>query len=103
MMLFTGSAVEARGLALKRFFAFAFYRIISQITGVNIPRDTGDFRLIDRRALNALLALREKHRFVRGMVSWIGYQYMICTNDQSGSPGKQNIHFGNHCASLLMP
>jgi glycosyltransferase involved in cell wall biosynthesis len=59
---------------LKRFFAFSFYRLISHITGVEIPSDTGDFRLLDRRALRALLALREKHRFVRGMVSWIGYQ-----------------------------
>lgn len=58
---------------LKRFFAFSFYRLISHITGIEIPSDTGDFRLIDRRALQALLSLREKHRFVRGMVSWIGY------------------------------
>ncbi|NDC38588.1 MAG: glycosyltransferase [Proteobacteria bacterium] len=58
---------------LKRFFAYSFYRLISHITGIEIPSDTGDFRLIDRRALQALLTLREKHRFVRGMVSWIGY------------------------------
>ena len=70
-----GRRVRRHGeTALKRFFAYAFYRLISQITGVEIPSDTGDFRLIDRRALNGLLSLREKHRFVRGMVSWIGYQ-----------------------------
>ncbi|NMC63868.1 MAG: glycosyltransferase family 2 protein [SAR324 cluster bacterium] len=58
---------------MKRLLAFGFYRIISTITKTNIPRDTGDFRLLDRRALDALLSLREKHRFVRGMVSWIGF------------------------------
>lgn len=58
----------------KRFFAFAFYRFLSRVAGVSIPADTGDFRLISRRALTTLLALRERHRFVRGMVSWIGYQ-----------------------------
>ena len=58
---------------LKRLFAFAFYRTFAKVTGFEMPRDTGDFRLMDRRALKALQALREKHRFVRGMVSWIGY------------------------------
>lgn len=60
--------------ASKRFFAFAFYRLLSRVTGVAIPADTGDFRLMTRRALNTLLQLRERHRFVRGMVSWIGYR-----------------------------
>ena len=58
----------------KRFFAFAFYRVLSRITGVHIPADTGDFRLMSHRALTALLLLRERHRFVRGMVSWIGFR-----------------------------
>ena len=57
----------------KKFFAYSFYRVISSITGVYIPVDTGDFRLMDRKAVDALLALRERHRFVRGMVSWIGF------------------------------
>lgn len=60
--------------ALKRFLAYSFYRLISRITGVSIPPDTGDFRLMDRRALDALLLLKERHRFVRGMVSWIGFR-----------------------------
>lgn len=60
--------------AIKRFLAYSFYRIISRITGIAIPPDTGDFRLMDRRALDALLLLKERHRFVRGMVSWIGFQ-----------------------------
>ena len=59
---------------MKRLLAFGFYRLISQITKVDIPRDTGDFRLLDRKALDALCSLKERHRFVRGMVSWIGFR-----------------------------
>ncbi len=58
---------------LKLFFAFAFYRVMRRLTGVEIPKDTGDFRLMDERAVAALKRLRENHRFVRGMVSWIGF------------------------------
>jgi dolichol-phosphate mannosyltransferase len=59
--------------AAKKFFAYAFYRILTRIAGVSIPEDTGDFRLVSRPALNALLSLRERHRFIRGMVSWVGF------------------------------
>lgn len=57
----------------KRLFAFAFYRIFKRLTGFELPSDTGDFRLMDARALIAFRSLRERHRFIRGMVSWIGY------------------------------
>jgi glycosyltransferase involved in cell wall biosynthesis len=57
----------------KKLFAHAFYRIFHRVTGFEIPRDTGDFRLMDRRTVVALQSLREKHRFIRGMVSWIGF------------------------------
>ncbi len=57
----------------KKVFAHAFYRIFHRVTGFEIPADTGDFRLMDRRAVRSLQALRERHRFIRGMVSWIGY------------------------------
>ncbi|MGI6680133.1 MAG: glycosyltransferase family 2 protein [Bdellovibrionota bacterium] len=57
----------------KRFFAFSFYRIISKISKIEIPRDTGDFRLVDRKALDVLLKMREPQRFIRGMVAWIGF------------------------------
>lgn len=51
----------------------AFYRIIDKLTETPIPLDTGDFRLISRRALDVLLSMPERHRFIRGMVSWIGF------------------------------
>lgn len=57
----------------KRFFAFSFYRVFAHLSGFEVPSDTGDFRLMDRRAVKAFRSLREKHRFIRGMVSWIGF------------------------------
>jgi dolichol-phosphate mannosyltransferase len=58
----------------KKFTAKAFYRIIYRITSVNIPLDTGDFRLMDRRVVNAILRMPERNRFLRGMVPWVGFQ-----------------------------
>jgi dolichol-phosphate mannosyltransferase len=58
----------------KRASAALFYRLIERMTDVPIPRDTGDFRLISRRALDVLLTFPERHRFLRGMVSWIGFR-----------------------------
>jgi dolichol-phosphate mannosyltransferase len=51
-----------------------FYRIIHRITSVNIPLDTGDFRLMDRRVVDALGQMRERNRFLRGMVPWVGFR-----------------------------
>lgn len=58
----------------KRASAMLFYRLVDAMSDVAIPRDTGDFRLMSRRALDRLLAMPEHFRFIRGMVSWIGYR-----------------------------
>ena len=58
----------------KKLTALAFYRIIRRITSVEIPLDTGDFRLMDRRVVNAILEMPERNRFLRGMVPWVGYK-----------------------------
>ncbi len=58
----------------KLFTAAAFYRIIRRITDVNIPMDTGDFRLMDRAVVNVLNSMRERHRFLRGMSVWVGFK-----------------------------
>jgi glycosyltransferase involved in cell wall biosynthesis len=58
----------------KRATAAAYYRLLRALVGVPIPLDTGDFRLMSRRVVNALQALRETNRFVRGMVSWVGFR-----------------------------
>ncbi len=60
---------------LKKFTANGFYTIINFIaSNVEIPKNTGDFRLMNRRSINALLELREKHRFMKGLFAWIGFK-----------------------------
>ena len=54
--------------------AAAFYRLIQRITDVNIPLDTGDFRLLDRKVVDVMGRMRERHRFLRGMSSWSGFK-----------------------------
>ncbi len=58
----------------KKASASAFYRVIHRITNVDIPVNTGDFRLMDRRVVDAIRQMPERHRFLRGMVSWVGYK-----------------------------
>ncbi len=58
----------------KEFTAKAFYRIIYKITDIDIPMDTGDFRLMDRKVVDALKTMHEKHRFMRGMSVWVGFR-----------------------------
>ena len=58
----------------KLWTASLFYRIIYQITDVKIPVDTGDFRLMDRKVVNVLRQMRERHRFPRGMSAWVGFK-----------------------------
>jgi glycosyltransferase involved in cell wall biosynthesis len=57
----------------KRVSAALFYRLLRRLTEVEIPLDTGDFRLVTRRVVDALQAMPERHRFIRGMVSWVGF------------------------------
>ncbi|MBI5823630.1 MAG: glycosyltransferase family 2 protein [Chloroflexi bacterium] len=58
----------------KKFTAAAFYRLIYSITDVKIPVDTGDFRLMDRKVVNVLKQMKERHRFPRGMSAWVGFR-----------------------------
>jgi glycosyltransferase involved in cell wall biosynthesis len=58
----------------KRITAKVFYRIIYRITDVHIPLDTGDFRLMDRHVVDAMRKMKERHRFIRGMTSWVGFR-----------------------------
>ena len=57
----------------KLWTASLFYRIISRITDVKIPLDTGDFRLMDRKVVDVMNQMRERHRFLRGMSAWVGF------------------------------
>lgn len=58
----------------KRFTAYAFYRLLKQLADVDIPTDTGDFCLMDRRVVDVLNGMPERNRYVRGLRSWIGFQ-----------------------------
>ncbi len=58
----------------KKFTAFVYYRILGTLTGGTIPKDTGDFRLIDRRVCDVMKTLNEKNRFLRGMINWVGFR-----------------------------
>jgi len=70
-----GTRDEREGeTAFKLWSAKAFYRLINRLSDVPIPLDTGDFRLMDRKVVNALLAMPERDRFVRGMVAWTGFR-----------------------------
>jgi len=63
----------------KKFTAAMFYRIIYSITDVKIPVDTGDFRLMDRKVVDVLKQMKERHRFPRGMSAWVGFKQIGVT------------------------
>jgi polyisoprenyl-phosphate glycosyltransferase len=66
---------ERRGESrFKRATASGFYRLFKRMSDVDVPLDVGDFRLVDRRALDAFRSMRESNRYVRGMFSWIGFR-----------------------------
>jgi glycosyltransferase involved in cell wall biosynthesis len=69
--------------AFKLLTAKVFYRVIKGLTSVSIPVDTGDFRLMSRRVVDALGQTRERHRFLRGLVSWVGYRQVGISYDRA--------------------
>ena len=73
---------RARESVLKRFTAWCFYRLIRLLSSVDIPPDTGDFRLMDRRVVEAVRQCREVPRFVRGLVAWVGFRQQAVLYDR---------------------
>ena len=70
-----GQRAKRKGETLfKRFTSAAFYRVLQKLTDVDIPVDTGDFRLIDRKVCDALKLVKERNRYVRGIISWLGFR-----------------------------
>jgi len=66
--------IERRGeTILKKLTAYWFYRLMQRVGRVRIPENVGDFRLLSRKAIDALLQLREQHRFMKGLFAWIGF------------------------------
>jgi polyisoprenyl-phosphate glycosyltransferase len=79
----------------KLITASAFYRLIGQITSVNIPRNVGDFRLMDCRVVDALVSMREHHRFMRGLSAWVGFrQEAVLYNRHQRHAGTTKYPFG---------
>jgi dolichol-phosphate mannosyltransferase len=68
--------------AFKLFTARLFYRLLKRMTNSDIPADTGDFRLMDRHIVDVLRGMRERHRFIRGMVSWVGGKQVAVQYDR---------------------
>lgn len=74
-----GQRLKRKGeTAFKKLTAHMFYRTLRYMSGQDIPVDTGDFRLIDRKVRDAMCAMPEHNRFLRGMVSWVGYNQVAC-------------------------
>jgi glycosyltransferase involved in cell wall biosynthesis len=67
---------------LKRATASAFYRTIGRLSRTPVPADTGDFRLMSRRAVDALKSLRERHRFMKGLFGWVGFRQLGVSYDR---------------------
>lgn len=70
-----GKRIKRKGETwFKKTTAKLFYRLLRSLTNVDVPTDTGDFRLIDRKVCDVLKGLKEKNRFIRGLISWIGFK-----------------------------
>lgn len=70
-----GKRLERQGESFfKKISAKMFYRILNQLTEGRVPQDTGDFRLMDRKVVDVMNGMKEKARFLRGMVAWVGYK-----------------------------
>ncbi|MEO6904269.1 MAG: glycosyltransferase family 2 protein [Bacteroidia bacterium] len=85
---------------LKKFTAKFFYRLLAKITSVNIPVDTGDFRILDQKVVKILRQMPEQHKFLRGQISWVGFKQTFVEYDrdernagQTGYTYKKMIRF----------
>src|SRR3990167_3000670 len=78
-----GKRVSREGESfLKKLTAKYFYRLLSELCDTDIPKDTGDFRLISRKVADQLKLMRESHRFIRGMVPWLGFKSFALPYDR---------------------
>lgn len=83
-----GQRTSRRGeTALKRSTAYLFYRTIQRLSRVRLPEDTGDFRVLSRRAVDALARLREQHRFMKGLFAWIGFRQKAVAYERAPRAG----------------
>ena len=86
-----GSRIARAGESrFKLWTAKAFYRLINRLSDTRIPVDTGDFRLMDRKVVDVLLAMPERGRFLRGMVSWIGFRQVAVPYQRAPRPAGES-------------
>ena len=79
---------------LKRATAAGFYRVMARLSSTPVPRDTGDFRLMSRRALDALGRLRERNRFMKGLFAWVGFSQCSVPYERSPrSAGRTKFNY----------
>ncbi len=83
---------------LKKLTAAVFYRLLNKMTSVNIPVDTGDFRIIDRKVAAELLRMNDHTKFLRGQIAWLGFKESFITYEREQRK-KGNTNFGY--ASML--
>jgi glycosyltransferase involved in cell wall biosynthesis len=90
-----GTRIERDGESwIKRGTAHAFYRVIGRLSKTPIPADTGDFRLLSPRALAALRELRERHRFMKGLFGWVGFnQIAVPYHREARMAGRSSFGF----------
>jgi glycosyltransferase involved in cell wall biosynthesis len=81
-MVYAQRRVREGETRLKKLTADLFYRLMSHIGEVQLPRNAGDFRLMSRRAVDALLRLRENHRFMKGLFAWVGFPSVAVPYDR---------------------
>ena len=83
---------------LKKVMSYIYYRLLFYLSDINVPKDTGDFRLLNKNALDALLKLREKHRYMKGLFVWVGFkQNEIEYEREARFKGKTKWRFFSLC------
>ncbi|MBI3946429.1 MAG: glycosyltransferase family 2 protein [Armatimonadetes bacterium] len=73
-LVYAQRASRERETPLKRATSFLYYRVMRRLANLDLPRDTGDFRLMDRKVVDAFNQCRERNRFVRGLICWVGFR-----------------------------
>ena len=87
---------------LKKFTAAMFYRLFARLTKINMPLDSGDFRLLDRKVIQALGAMREQHRFIRAMTCWTGFRQTAVPYERQSRHSGESKYEAIHLFRLAM-
>ncbi|MDA8929908.1 glycosyltransferase family 2 protein [Bacteroidia bacterium] len=86
---------RAKESFLKKFTAKVFYKLLNRITRIDIPIDTGDFRVMNRKVTNALKQMPEKQRYLRGQIAWLGFNQTYITYERKGrNTGETGYTYG---------